>query len=60
MKTDASNLRELASWYRELAERTENPVIWDARLRAAEDFEAKADRIERGLQTPHNTLKRPQ
>jgi hypothetical protein len=40
-------LRELACWYRGLAERTANPTIWDARLRTAEDFEAEAARLER-------------
>jgi hypothetical protein len=40
-------LRELACWYRGLAERTANPAIWDARLRTAEDFEAEAARLER-------------
>jgi hypothetical protein len=40
-------LRELASWYRGLAERTANPTIWDARLRTAEDLEAEAARLER-------------
>jgi hypothetical protein len=39
-------LRELASWYREYAERTGNPVIWDARIRTAEDLEAEAARLE--------------
>lgn len=42
----AEKLRELAAWYREFAERTENPAIWDLRLRAAEHFEEEADRIE--------------
>ena len=28
-------LRELASWYRELAERAGNPAIWEGRLRMA-------------------------
>ena len=40
-------LRELACWYRSLAERTANPTIWDALLRTAEDFEAEAARLER-------------
>ena len=40
-------LRELAYWYRGLAERTANPTIWDARLRTAEDLEAEAARLER-------------
>jgi hypothetical protein len=39
-------LRELASWYREYAERTGNPAIWDARIRTAEDLEAEAMRLE--------------
>lgn len=42
-------LRELAVWYREFAERTGNPTIWDARLRTAEDLEAEASRIEKRL-----------
>jgi hypothetical protein len=43
---EADKLRELASWYREYAERTENPTIWDARIRTAEDLEAEAKRLE--------------
>ncbi len=43
-------LRELAAWYREFAERAENPAIWASRLRTAEDLEAEARRIERQLQ----------
>jgi hypothetical protein len=43
-------LRELASWYREYAERTGNPAIWDARIRTAEDLEAEAARLE---SSPH-------
>jgi hypothetical protein len=39
-------LRELASWYREYAERTGNAAIWDARIRTAEDLEAEAARLE--------------
>jgi len=44
----SGKLRELASWYREFAERTGNPVIWDARIRTAEDLEAEATRLDRG------------
>jgi len=44
---DPAKLRELASWYREFAEKTANPTIWEARLRMAEDLEAEADRQER-------------
>ena len=44
---DPSKLRELATWYREFAERTGNPTIWESRLRTAEDLDAEAERIER-------------
>jgi hypothetical protein len=46
---DPSKLRELASWYRELAERTGNATIWEARLLTAKDLNTEADRIERVL-----------
>lgn len=46
--SEPEKLRELACWYREFAERTANPIIWDARLRTAEDLEAEADRLEGG------------
>jgi hypothetical protein len=42
-------LRELASWYREFAERAGNPMIWESRIRTAEDLDAAAERIERNL-----------
>lgn len=43
-------LRELACWYREFAERAGNPVIWEARLRTADDLDTEAERIERDFQ----------
>jgi hypothetical protein len=43
---DSLRLRELASWYREFAERTANPTVWEARLHTAEDLEAEADRLD--------------
>jgi hypothetical protein len=46
-ETSPSKLRELASWYRDFAERTSNPTVWDARLRTAKELEREADRIER-------------
>lgn len=46
---DPLKLRELAAWYREFAERTANPAIWESRLRMAEDLEQEATRIERRL-----------
>jgi hypothetical protein len=42
-------LRLLASWYRELAERAGNPVIWESRLLMAESLEMEATRIENEL-----------
>jgi hypothetical protein len=47
MEADPAKLRELASWYREYAERTGNPTIWEARLHTAEDLDAQADAIDR-------------
>lgn len=46
MARHVERLRELASWYREFAERTGNPAIWDVRIRTAEDLEAEATRLE--------------
>ena len=34
----AQKLRDLATWERDFAERTENPPIGDARLRTADDL----------------------
>ena len=39
-------LRELATWYREFAEETGNPAIWQARRRTAAELEKEAARIE--------------
>lgn len=39
-------LRWLAAWYRDLAERAGNPAIWEARLRTAEDLETEAGRLD--------------
>jgi hypothetical protein len=46
-ETNPSKLRELASWYREFAERAGSPNIWEARLRTAKELEAEADIVER-------------
>jgi hypothetical protein len=46
MQDEPGKLRELASWYREFAERAGNPAIWEARLRTAEHLDAQAERIE--------------
>jgi hypothetical protein len=50
----ARMLRELAAWYRVLAVRAANPVIWESRLLTADDLDAEASRIDPqqgGLQT---------
>jgi hypothetical protein len=47
VETNPSKLRELASWYRDFAERAGNPIIWEARLRTAKELEAEADVFER-------------
>jgi|HubBroStandDraft_6_1064221.scaffolds.fasta_scaffold329911_2 hypothetical protein len=41
-------LRELAQWYREFAERAGNPMIWE--LRTAEDLDAAVERIALSLE----------
>ena len=43
---EPAKLRKLAAWYRELAEQSGNPAIWDGRLRTAEDLEAEASHLE--------------
>ncbi len=39
-------LRALAVWYREFAERTQNAAIWEARIRTAEELEMNAQALE--------------
>jgi len=43
---NSTELRRLAAWYREFADRAGSPVIWEARLLTAMDLEAQADRME--------------
>ncbi len=50
----ARKLRELAAWYREFAERAESIVIWEARLRTAEDLDAEAERLYGALALAHD------
>jgi hypothetical protein len=47
MASHSRRLRELASWYRERADDTENPWTRTARLRTAEDLDEEAERIDR-------------
>ena len=44
--TSPQQLRALALWYREFAERTQNPAIWEARIRTAEELEMSAQALE--------------
>jgi hypothetical protein len=41
----AKNLRELANWYREFAERAGSTTIWEARLHMADDLDREADKL---------------
>src|SRR5208337_1994722 len=41
MADDVDKLRQLAAWYHEFADRAGNPWVWDARLRTAQELEAK-------------------
>jgi hypothetical protein len=43
----AQKLRDLASWYREFAERAGSSTIWETRLHMAEDLDREADHLER-------------
>jgi hypothetical protein len=51
---DPAKLRELAAWYREFAEQSGNPAIWDGRLRTAEDLEAQARQLETHCAQPED------
>jgi hypothetical protein len=48
---EAQKLRELAAWYRDFAERAGSAVIWESRLRMAEDLNREADQLFRWTQT---------
>ena len=52
---NSNELRKLAAWHREFAERAGNPAIWEARLRTAEQLEAEADRAEPLSAPPEGT-----
>lgn len=43
---DPAQLRKLADWYRDFAERAANPTIWEARLLTADALDQETDRIE--------------
>jgi len=44
--SNPAKLRTLAAWYRNLAEATENPAIWEGRRQTANDLDEKAARAE--------------
>jgi hypothetical protein len=52
----AQKLRDLASWYREFAERAGNSAIWDARLRTAEKLEEEATSLEHAANLTRSPL----
>jgi hypothetical protein len=47
----AQELRELAAWYRDFAERAGSPWIWEARLRRARELERGADELASKVKT---------
>lgn len=51
-----TELRRLAAWYRQLAERTESPIIWEARLLMAQDLENEAVRLADQISTTDEPL----
>jgi NADH:ubiquinone oxidoreductase subunit len=56
---DPAKLRALAAWYREFAEQSGNPAIWDGRLHTAEDLETEAGQLEtRSAQSQDETSAR--
>ena len=56
---DPDQLRKLAVWYREFAERAGNPAIWEARLRTAEDLKLKPSVSNLNLPPPDLKQERP-
>ena len=54
---DPKRLRNLAAWYREFAERTANPAIWEMRLTTAESLEVEATRLELRRPSPQQSAK---
>ena len=48
MITGFSEMRALAAWYRDLAESTDNPIVWEGRLHAAEALDQMATRADLG------------
>ena len=42
----SAQLRELAGWYRDFAERAGSPNIWEGRVRTAVDLDEEAGRIK--------------
>jgi hypothetical protein len=54
--TEPQELRRLAAWYREFAERAGNPWIWDARLRRADELEKEAARLEANVVPIHQPI----
>jgi len=47
----SDQLRELATWYREFADKAGASAIWERRLLTAEDLEREANEIDDRAQT---------
>ena len=54
---EPDGLKALAVWYRDYAERTDNPAVWHARLVIAELLEQEAIRLR---EQPHHAPPRGQ
>lgn len=55
----SDRLRELATWYREFADKAGAPAIWERRLTTAEDLEREADAIDNRMQPHEGAIGRP-
>jgi hypothetical protein len=55
----SDRLRELATWYREFADKAGAPAIWERRLLTAEDLEQEADKIDSRMQSAERAKGRP-
>lgn len=54
----SDRLRELATWYREFADKAGAPAIWERRLMTAEDLEREADAIDNRKQLHEGAIGR--
>jgi hypothetical protein len=55
----SDRLRELATWYREFADKAGTPAIWELRMLTAEDLEREAAAIYNRIQSHDGAVERP-